>query len=119
LALGAAGAFRLGAALANRRFGLFAAALFLLTPYLFVDLYVRGDLSEALGLLLGPWVLGFAIDLDRRLARGASPAGAMTGLALASAASVLAHPAPALVLLPAVAAIVAALASRAPHGGPP
>lgn len=116
LAVGAWGAFRLGGALANRRYGLFAAALFLLTPYLFVDLYVRGDLSEALGLLLGPWVLFFAVDLARRLARGASPAAAMLGLALAVGALVLAHPAPALALLPATAAVLAALAWRAPHG---
>ncbi len=113
---GALGAFRLGEALASRSFGLFAAALFLLTPYLFVDLYVRGDLSEAMALLLGPWLFFFLIDLDRRLARGGSPAGAMLGLAAATAALVLAHPVPPFALLPVASATACALALGAPHG---
>ena len=113
---GALGAFRLGEALAGRSFGFFAAALFLLTPYLFVDLYVRGDLSEAMALLLGPWLFFWVLDLDRRLARGAAPAPAMLGLAGSLAAMVLAHPVPPIVLLPAVAAAAAASAWRAPYG---
>jgi hypothetical protein len=113
---GALGAFRLGDGLANRRYGLFGAALFLLTPYLFVDLYVRGDLSEAMGLLLGPWVFAGVIALERRLARGAAPAPAMLGLAASTAALVLAHPAPPIALLPAAAATAVALAWGAPHG---
>jgi hypothetical protein len=113
---GALGAFRLGELLANRRYGFFAAALFLLTPYLFVDLYVRGDLTEAMGLLLGPWVLVGLFDLERRLARGAPPAPAMLGLAASVAALVVAHPAPPVALLPAAAATAVALAWRTPHG---
>jgi hypothetical protein len=113
---GALGAFRLGEQLANRRYGLFGAALFLLTPYLFVDLYVRGDLSETMGLLLGPWGFVGLIDLERRLARGAAPAPAMLGLAASVAALVLAHPAPPIALLPALAATAVALAWGAPHG---
>ncbi len=117
LYVGALGAFRVGDLLAERRWAWFSALLFLLTPYLFVDLYVRGDLSEAMALLLGPWLFACLIDLDRRLARGASPAPAMLGLALSVAAIVLAHPAPSIALLPAVAATAVALAWRAPHGG--
>jgi hypothetical protein len=113
---GALGAVRLGELLAGRAFGLFGAALFLWTPYLYVDLYVRGDLSEAMALLLGPWPFGFAIDLDRRLAREASPAPAMLGLAGSVAALVLAHPVPPLALLPALAATLLSLARGAPHG---
>jgi hypothetical protein len=113
---GALGAFRLGEALANRRWALFSGVLFLLTPYLFVDLYVRGDLSEAMALLLGPWVFACLLALDRRLARGEAPAPAMAGLAVSVAAMIAAHPAPPLALLPAAAATAAALARGAPHG---
>jgi hypothetical protein len=116
LYVGALGAFRLGEALASRRYGLFAAALFLLTPYLYVDLYVRGDLSEAMALCLGPWLFVFLIELDRRLARGGSPAAPMLGLATATVALVLSHPVPPLALLPVAAATACALAAGAPHG---
>lgn len=113
---GALGAWHLGAALANRRHAAFAAALFLLTPYLYVDLYVRGDLSEAMALLLGPWSFVALLALERRLARGESPALAMLGLAAAIAALVLAHPVPPLAPLPALAATAAALGWRTAHG---
>jgi hypothetical protein len=113
---GGLGAFRLGEILAGRAFGLFGAALFLWTPYLYADLYVRGDLSEAMALLLGPWPLFFAIDLDRRLGTGAAPAPAMLGLAASVAAQLLAHPVPALALLPAVAATSLALARGSAQG---
>jgi hypothetical protein len=116
LYLGALGAFWLGDLLANRCWACFAACLFLLTPYLFVDLYVRGDLSEAMALLLGPWPFAFLLDLERRLVRGSTPAPGMLGLALFVAAIVFAHPAPPLALLPALAATGVALAWGAPHG---
>jgi hypothetical protein len=118
LYLGALGAFWLGDLLANRRWAFFAAFLFLLTPYLFADLYVRGDLSEAMALLLGPWLFAFLVDLERRLARGAAPAPAMLGLALSVAAIVFAHPAPSLALLPVLAVTAVALGWGAPHGRP-
>jgi hypothetical protein len=113
---GALGAFRLGSALGNRRYGAFAAVVFLLTPYLYVDLYVRGDLSEAMALLLGPWPFVALLALERRLASGRSPAAPMLGLAASTAALVLAHPVPPLALLPAVVATALALGWRAPHG---
>jgi len=116
LYVGALGAFRLGDVLAKRRWAFFAAFLFLLTPYLFVDLYVRGDLSEAMALLLGPWLFALLVNLDRRLAHGSAPALAMVGLAASVAAMVLAHPAPPLALLPALAATAVVLAWGVPHG---
>ena len=41
----------------------FAVILFALTPYIYVDMYVRGDLSELSALLLTPWPLYFLLKL--------------------------------------------------------
>lgn len=104
LYLGALGAFKLTAALTgDRRMGLLGAVVFLLTPYLWVDLYVRGDLSELMGLLLTPWPLYFLARL------GASPharlAGPIAGLGVSLALIVLSHPAVALFYAPVLAVL--------------
>lgn len=68
------------------------AAWFMLTPYLCVNLYVRGDLSELLSIGLTPWPLFFLARLYRAgQARTATwPWLGLTAAALASI--VLAHP---------------------------
>ena len=43
----------------------FAVILFALTPYIYVDMYVRGDLSELSALLLTPWPLYFLLKIIR------------------------------------------------------
>jgi hypothetical protein len=44
---------------------IFAVALFALTPYLYVDFYVRGDLSELASILITPWPLYFFIKATK------------------------------------------------------
>jgi len=51
------GAFWLGAKLFGRAAGLVTAALFTLAPYRAVNLYVRGAISEAWGMMAMPWIL--------------------------------------------------------------
>ena len=43
----------------------FAVLLFALTPYLYVDFYVRGDLSELASMLITPWPLYFFIKATK------------------------------------------------------
>jgi hypothetical protein len=72
MACGGLGAFFLSKNFADRRTGLVCAAWFLLTPYLYVDLYVRNDLSELLAMVLRPWALAAWLSLDARV-RGNLP----------------------------------------------
>lgn len=107
--LGGLGAFQLGRELGGRSWGLFAAAWFLLTPYLYVDLYVRGDLSEWMGALLCPWPVFWLLRLARRLREGGASAGAMLGCAASIFAVILSHPVPPVLLLPALCALALVL----------
>lgn len=112
---GGLGAYLLGRQLAGRLWGLFAALWFLLTPYLYVNLYVRGDLSELAGMLACPWAVFALCRLDDRLARGRPGTAAALGLALACVALISFHPAPSLFLLPLLLGLAAVLAWRRPH----
>lgn len=100
LVLGAAGAYRLCALLAGRTCGLFGAILFLLTPYLYVNLYVRGDLSELMAMLIVPWPWYFFVRLASE--ENATRPGVATGVVFlggTTAAVIYSHPATALFLL--------------------
>lgn len=113
LVVGAGGAYRLveelvrrsgGSPITQRVTGLFGGALFLLTPYLWVDLYVRGDLSELMALCLTPWPLYGMLRIAARETPAEAPLGSMgsiffTGMSLA--AVVYAHPIVAMFLFPA------------------
>jgi hypothetical protein len=80
--------------------GLFAAALFLMTPYLWVDLFVRGDLSELMALCLTPWPLLALLRLRDRLERGLPSLGSVFLAGAALAAVVFSHPIVAMFALP-------------------
>lgn len=76
-------------------------ALFVLTPYLFVDLYSRCDLSEFMALVLMPWPLALALRLKARLAMPRPRFGLhVAALAVAVAVVVLAHPVALVFLVP-------------------
>jgi hypothetical protein len=107
LYLGALGAYGIGAILGDRRVGVFCAAMFLLTPYVCLDLYVRGDLSELTGLLLCPWPLYFLLVIAHRVRAGRPVYAAALGFACSVALVVISHPAVALFCLPAVSLIAA------------
>lgn len=110
LLLGALGAWRLARELAGPWVAALAPAWFLLTPYVCVNLYVRGDLSELMGMMLGPWVVLAVLRLHRGTERGDGAVAAAVGLTVALAALVVAHPAPTLGMAPCLAALVVVLA---------
>ena len=94
--LGACGVYLLGRMRGSRAFSVAAALLFLLTPYLFVDIYVRGDLSEAFAMLLTPWPIYFALQIQSHVRAGASATAHALGFAVSLAAIVMSHPATAI-----------------------
>jgi hypothetical protein len=98
--LGGFGAYRLCREFSGWKTALWCSVLFLSTPYLYVELYVRNDLSELTAMLACPWALLYGFRIDRLVREGWSPAGAMVGLACALAFIVYAHPAVALFALP-------------------
>lgn len=116
---GAAGAYRIGTQWGDRPFALFCGAMFAITPYLFVDLFVRCALAELSAMLAAPWPLYFLLRLWRlperppappqpaggRFARGRRELGASVGLAVSLAAVIYCHPATALFLTAALACI--------------
>lgn len=46
---------------------LFSSIFFLITPYFYADMYVRGDYSELSACLLSPWVLYFLTRIKKRI----------------------------------------------------
>lgn len=105
LALGGVGAWCLGRLQAGRAFGLFAGLTFLLTPYLCVELYVRGDLSELMGMMIVPWVIFATLQLARRVASGGDATWSVVSLTFWLGLLVTSHPAPALFVAPFSAAL--------------
>lgn len=103
LSLGGIASYLLGARRGSRLFGLFCAGLFLLTPYLYVNWLVRGDLSELLAMCLVPWTLFFLRQVDGRLSEGRPVAGSVAGLAVTNTLVLVAHPITALLLAPVLA----------------
>ena len=89
---GATGAYLAGKQIAGKAGGLLASFFFMLTPYIFVNLYVRGDLSEFAAMLLTPWPLYFLLRLDAAACKGRRSFPVATGLGLTLAAVVYAHP---------------------------
>lgn len=59
---------------------LFCSVLFLLTPYLYVNLYVRGALSELASIFICPWPLYFLILLKKRISIGSGTTGIQVGI---------------------------------------
>jgi hypothetical protein len=114
LALGAVGSYKLCAQAGSKLYGLFGGGLFLLTPYVYVEWLVRGDLSELLALTLVPWAL-YSLRVVVERAQLAEPAPwPLAGLALATAGVLLAHPITGVLLIPAlvIIALTAAVKQR-------
>jgi uncharacterized membrane protein len=111
--------YGIGRVLAGRRAALLAALMYLLTPYLYVDLFVRGDLSELFGMLLLPVPFLFLFRLWGRSA-GSRPGRARLDvllLALATAVVVISHPAITLFFVPLVGITALLLSGRTAAGG--
>ncbi len=62
----AVGTYRLGKSLFGRLGGLVAAAAVTLAPYRAVNLFIRGALSEAWGMMAMPWILYYLVKLIRQ-----------------------------------------------------
>lgn len=62
----AVGTYCLGSKLFGRLGGLVAAAATTLAPYRAVNLYIRGALSEAWGMMAMPWILYYLVKLIRQ-----------------------------------------------------
>ncbi len=90
---GAAGVFKLVEEIGlDEISALFAAVMFLITPYLFVNLYVRGDLSELASIMILPWPLFFLLRLRRACAEGSGIETPAVLLSLSSTALLYTHP---------------------------
>lgn len=100
LSLGSVGAYRVGRHWGTPRFASFASIIFLLTPYVFLNLYIRGDLTELSAIMIAPWTIHFLLQVVDRVAAGQSGVVPGSGLAISLAAIVYAHPATALLYWP-------------------
>ena len=116
-ALGGTGVYLLCREFTDRRAALFASAVFLLTPYLYVELYVRGDLGEMAAMLLAPWPLYFLVRLHGRWREGGQgSAAAALGLAASLGGMLYVHPTVGPLYMPALCLIAAILvAGSEPH----
>jgi hypothetical protein len=113
----AAGAYLLARRVARPVPAMLAAALFMLTPYLYVNLYVRGDLSETLAMLATPWPLLFLWRMQERAAAGRPGAfGPAVGLGVGLAALVLAHPATGVLFFGVFSVLGAGFTAAVPSG---
>ena len=100
LVIGGLGAYLLGKALSDTRTGLFGALLFLLTPYIYVDLYVRGDLPELMAILLCPWSFVFLNQIKTRVEDQKTAITPLVFLSLSIAGVILSHLLVTIVFLP-------------------
>ena len=95
------GAYFLARELSDRRTALFLGLCFVFTPYLYTDLYVRGDLSELSSMMFTPWPLYFIFLLRRRIEAKRDWRWPVAGLSGALMMVIFAHPAVTMFYLPA------------------
>ena len=114
--LGAIGVYRLSRLYADVPTALFVAVLYTLTPYQFVNLYVRGDLSEFASMQIVPWCVFFSALLYRRSCDRRTLLPPAAGMAVSLAMVVIAHPLTVLGAWPLVALLLFAGFLAAPRG---
>lgn len=105
---GAAGIYCIGRSVANRITGIFTALLFILTPYLYVNFYVRGDLSELAAMMILPWPIFFLLEIHRK-AGGDPLFGSTVGCIITLGLVVICHPAVGLFAYPLWCCLAGAL----------
>ena len=93
----------------NRQYAFIASVFYLLTPYLYVNLYVRGDLSEFLGMMLCPWPLFFILKIKEYITADKPLYFLVGGTSVSLAAIVYSHPFAGLLLYPAYVVIAIAI----------
>ena len=99
-AVGAFGIYRLARLMADRLTSCFVTLVYALTPYAFVNVYVRGDWSEFAAMQLAPWCLYSSVLLVEKVRKSQPRLFAALGLSFSLAAIVLAHPLPAIAAWP-------------------
>ena len=108
--LGGAGVYFLIRRITSARLvSLFCSVMFLLTPYIYVNIYVRGDLSELLAMFITPWPLYFLVRLKDRIIDKASIAPFILTLSLVLAAMVYSHPFTSMFFYPLYCVIMVAM----------
>lgn len=91
-----------------------SAALFLITPYAFVNLYVRGDHSEFAAMMLTPWPIAMLLLARRRWSEDRSPRGPLYAAAGFVALIIPTHPAVALNFVPLLFVLAGVMAFELP-----
>jgi hypothetical protein len=105
-AAGCFGAFMLARQLnVGRAAGVACAILFLITPYAFTNLYVRGDHSEYAAMMLTPWPIACLLIARRRINAGERAAIPLLGAACTLALLLPTHPALSMLYVPLVFAL--------------
>lgn len=108
--IGGAGAYLLIRRITSMRtVALFSSVMFLLTPYVYVNLHVRGDLAELLAMFLSPWALYFLIRLKDRIIDNASVAPSALIMSVTLAFMVYSHPFVSMFFYPLFIAIMIAM----------
>ncbi len=97
---GGVGAYLLGRLLFHRWAGLLAALLFLLSPYLYVNLFVRGALGELAAMMLTPWPIYFLLRLHKGIEGDGISMLCVLGIAATASSIVYCHPATSLIFFP-------------------
>jgi hypothetical protein len=103
--IGTVGMYKLCSELAGRGIAMICLVIFLFTPYLYVNLYVRGDLSELTSMLLCPWPLFFLLRLKKRVEQEQRSYWPLICLAFTLAAVIVSHPATALLFFAIIGVI--------------
>ncbi len=91
--IGALGAYFLAREITSGRASWAPALLFIITPYLFMDLHIRGDLSELAGILVTPWPVYLLLRAKRKFASSSLKALDLVWLTLSLGAVIFMHPA--------------------------
>jgi len=102
--LSGSGAYKLCRHFCDSFSSLCFAILYLCTPYIYVNLFVRGDLSELAAMLISPWPFYFLLSLKKSL-NNEHPEKIVLNtllLSLSLFAVIMTHPATALFLCPVI-----------------
>ncbi len=116
LFLGAWGVYLAARELTDKVFAVFPAILFIMTPYVFVDLYVRGDLSELMAMMLMPWPFFFLFAAKRQFTAGKARTKEYFLIAIALALLIAAHPLVTGIFLPVFVIGAVSLMTSLPDG---
>jgi hypothetical protein len=76
----------------DKKTAIFLGFCFILTPYISVEIFVRGALSELTGMLLTPWPLYFLVRMNREINSQCNWRFSFFGLALSLFLIVISHP---------------------------